>query len=310
MLNKYSKDDYILRSLSKISHKKWELFIVSRIIHNLEDPEIEFSCQQAIKTKKRDKPYLTDLCFPQLKLYLEVHESYHESEKQKLTDKHRKREILDAINFEEKVIKAYNVKNPYITDPKNPNKKIINPRNLKDIVTEVDQFIDEIKKRKKKLLEAGHFKPWNYENRFNPDPHIERGYIDVSDNVVFRRQRDALELFGYSKEKGNIQRCVWNIRKDGKKVEKTVWFPKLYDNRDWVNVLSDDFNTFTSTHKIEGRLINKGIGKAIIFPHYKNLLVETVYKFIGEFHQPKDNLENTSKHVYKRVKTRLDLNNI
>mgnify|MGYP001260200367 FL=1 len=128
--------------------------------------------------------------------------------------------------------------------------------------------------------------------------------------MVFRRQRDALELFGYSKEKGNIQRCVWNIRKDGKKVEKTVWFPKLYDNKDWVNVLSDDFNTFTSTHKIEGRLINKGIGKAIIFPHYKNLLGETVYKFIGEFHQPKDNLENTSEHVYKRVKTRLDLNNI
>ena len=129
MLNKYSKDDYILRSLSKISHKKWELFIVSRIIHNLEDPEIEFSCQQAIKTKKRDKPYLTDLCFPQLKLYLEVHESYHENEKQKLTDKHRKREILDAINFEEKVIKAYNVKNPYIIDPNNPDKKITNPRN-------------------------------------------------------------------------------------------------------------------------------------------------------------------------------------
>ena len=53
MLNKYSKDDYILRSLSKISHKKWELFIVSRIIHNVDDPEIEFSCQQAIRTKNQ-----------------------------------------------------------------------------------------------------------------------------------------------------------------------------------------------------------------------------------------------------------------
>ena len=75
-------------------------------------------------------------------------------------------------------------------------------------------------------------------------------------------------------------------------------------------LLSDDFNTLTSTHKIEGLLLNKGLGKAIIFPHYKNLLGETVYKFLGEFHQPKDNLENTSEHVYKRVKTRLDLNNI
>ena len=49
-------------------------------------------------------------------------ESYHESDKQKLTDKHRKREILDAINFEEKVIKAYNVKNPYVIDPNNHDK--------------------------------------------------------------------------------------------------------------------------------------------------------------------------------------------
>jgi len=310
MLNKYSKDDYILRSLSKISHKKWELFIVSRIIHNLDDPEIEFSCQQAIRSKNERKPFFTDLCFPQLNLYLEIHEKYHLKKKQKLSDKHRKREILNAVNFEEKIIKVFNEKKPYISDPKNPDKVKINFKKLDEVVIEVDQFIDEIKKRKKQLVQTDQFIPWNYENRFNPDPHIERGYIDVSDNVVFRRQRDALELFGYPKEKKDIQQGSWNIKQDGKKGEKTVWFPKSYDNKKWVNVLSDDFRTLTSSPKIKGKNRGKGLGKAIIFTHYKNLLGETVYKFLGEFHQPENNLENTTEHVYKRVKTRIDLNDI
>ena len=36
------KDKYILDSLSKIKHKKYELYIVSRILFILNDPEIEF----------------------------------------------------------------------------------------------------------------------------------------------------------------------------------------------------------------------------------------------------------------------------
>ena len=67
---KISKDRYILRNFSKIKHKKWELYIITRIIHLLNDPEIEFVCQQLIKTKNNNR-YLTDLCFPALKLYYE-----------------------------------------------------------------------------------------------------------------------------------------------------------------------------------------------------------------------------------------------
>ena len=62
---KFSKDQYILRNFSKIQHKQWELYIITRIVHNLNDPEIEFVCQQLIKTKD-GKRYLADLCFPSL----------------------------------------------------------------------------------------------------------------------------------------------------------------------------------------------------------------------------------------------------
>jgi 2-polyprenyl-3-methyl-5-hydroxy-6-metoxy-1,4-benzoquinol methylase len=43
-----TKDEYLLRNFSKIRHKKWELFVISRILHNLNDSNIEYVCQQYI----------------------------------------------------------------------------------------------------------------------------------------------------------------------------------------------------------------------------------------------------------------------
>ena len=37
-----TKDEYLLRNFSKITHKKWELFVITRILHRLNDPDIEY----------------------------------------------------------------------------------------------------------------------------------------------------------------------------------------------------------------------------------------------------------------------------
>ena len=50
-----------------------ELYVISRIIHLLDDEEIEFICQQYVKSRS-GVGYLIDLCFPQLKLYCEIDE--------------------------------------------------------------------------------------------------------------------------------------------------------------------------------------------------------------------------------------------
>ena len=91
---KFSKDQYILRNFSKIQHKQWELYIITRIVHNLNDPEIEFVCQQLIKTSD-GKRYLADLCFPSLKLYYEIDEAHvygHDDEDSEMEEK------LDAVD--------------------------------------------------------------------------------------------------------------------------------------------------------------------------------------------------------------------
>ncbi|MGB0960310.1 MAG: AbaSI family restriction endonuclease [Halocynthiibacter sp.] len=70
MAKKVTKDEFILRSLSKIQHKQWELFVVSRIINGLvmDDGDVEFVCQQLIRRSK-ERYALTDLYFPQFGIF-------------------------------------------------------------------------------------------------------------------------------------------------------------------------------------------------------------------------------------------------
>ena len=88
-----SNDDYLLRNISKIKHKKWELYIITRILHLLNDQEIEYTCQQFVKTKS-GKRYLADICFPSIKLYYEIDELQHNKEKHIIKDKERKKRLL------------------------------------------------------------------------------------------------------------------------------------------------------------------------------------------------------------------------
>ena len=206
-----SKDEYLLRNFSKITHKKWELFVITRILHLLNDPDIEYVCQQYVNPSNSDKYYLTDLCFPGLKLYLEIDEKHHSSSKQEQKDYDRKSEIIDATGFLERRIRVY-------------TKKKKTDRDLNIVTKEVDKFIKFVKQRKKKFIARKKFVKWNYEKKFDPEVSIKRGYIDVKDNIAFLKHRDALSCFGY--KKGHHQRATWKI----KDREIRIWFPKLYEN--------------------------------------------------------------------------------
>ncbi len=131
-----TKDEYLLRNFSKITHKKWELFVITRILHNLNDPNIEYVCQQYINPKNSNKSYLADICFPALKLYYEIDEGQHASKHHIDKDKIRQKEILEATDWIEKRIRVF--------DKNDPTKG----RDLNEVIDEVDKFILFLKKRK------------------------------------------------------------------------------------------------------------------------------------------------------------------
>ena len=291
-----TKDEYLLKNFSKIKHKKWELFVITRILHLLDDPDIEYVCQQYIKVKG-NKHYLTDLCFPSLKLYYEIDEGQHGAEKHLNDDKIRQREILEATDWVEKRIRVYDSSNRNLG------------RDLNEVIREVDKFIAYVKDRKNKFEKSlGKKIVWDYENKFNPIKYLESGFIDVKENIVFLNHRDCLKLFGY-KSDGHFQQAWWEV--GTRHLNQAIWFPKLYPNKEWANTLSPDSNIITSQKIVNGKIVKKDSPRApirdrIVFAHYKNIFGQTVYKFYG-IYRTDLNASDDTKHVHKRIRSKISL---
>jgi hypothetical protein len=267
----HSKLDYIVSSISKCAKKKWELYVISRIIHKLDDESIEFVTQQLVRLSDGTRA-LTDLYFPQFQLHLEVDESHHQ--RQILQDEWREQDIIARTQHQLKRI--------VITNQDRAIKNVVQLNN------ETDQFVDYVLEEKRRQKIDGVFMPWNWERRFSADIVLERGYLDVADNVVFQHQHVALRCFGFN---GNgYQRGEWPIP-DGS--GDVVWFPRLYPHKMWHNELTPDgrriFERAISQLGVES--IEKQRSKAecqpnrchIVFAKGKNVLGENLLRYVGTF---------------------------
>ena len=310
-----TKDDYLLGNFSKIKHKKWELFVITRIIHTLDDTNLEYVCQQYINVKG-NRHYLADICFPSLKIYYEIDEGQHATEKHKEGDKKRTRDILDATKKHEdenkikqrevleatdwilKRIRVYDKSNSYAG------------RDLQEVIEEVDQFVIFLKDRKKKFEEKLNKKIiWDYKNKFNPSRYINNGSISVDENVVFRYIKDCLKLFGYTSDK-HLQGGWWTV--GTKHLNQAVWLPKLYPNKQWSNTLSQDRETITENEIVDGKfkkmnLIKGPVLDRIVFAHYKNIFGQTVYKFYGVYRTDIGASNKSGQHIHRRISKKINL---
>lgn len=312
-LNK--KDAYVLASLRRIGrNKKWEVYVVTRIIHLLDDDNLEFACQQCVKDKGNDRFYLTDLCFPSLGLYIEVNEKEGHSDKnQKIKDRERQEAIQNSTSWKQLDIDTYEY---------NDDKKKVD-KTLEDINKTIENVVEEIKKRKSELESSGKKIIWDYNAKYDPKRYINKGSINPENNISFRYTKQALRLFGYPEAKGHFQGGSWHI----KGTNERVWFPKLYNNIDkdgveWINTIDKNLQTIKMQKKINGKLTETPelLERAIVFAHQKNLLGQVVYRFMGVFEPSpecsanktftggKTTETNSTLNVYHRVKEKeLDL---
>jgi len=290
-MSSISKETYVTRNFQKISSKRWELYVITRVIHLLDDPDIEYVCQQYINPPHNKEYYLADLAFPSLKLYLEIDEGQHSEEDHHTADIKRDAEILEATDWECKRIAVYVNQGNARVDKK-----------LMALNKEIDKFVKYIQSKKQKLLSQGKSIVWDYEKKFLPESFIEKEEITVNDNVALLNHRDVLRLFGYTK--GHYQRAVWKIDK----FNEMVWFPKLYSNSDWVNKFDEKTNSILQYRKDMKSHPIPSIDEndRIVFAHQKNIFGQTVYKFYGVF-VVDHSRTNPVKHYFKRVKTRINL---
>ncbi len=129
---------------------------------------------------------------------------------------------------------------------------------------------------------------------YNPQTYIDLGRISLADNVVLKTTKDVCNCFGYNYK--NYQRggALHPYEKD-----TLIWFPRLYENKDWINTISPDGLTITEKSTDETITLKKleewknGPQKRIVFARVKdNLSSRAMYRFMGLYEFQKADLKD------------------
>lgn len=158
---------------------------------------------------------MTDLFFPQFNIHIEVDEAHHK--KQIAADQLREADIINTTGHE--------VLRVEVTQP----------------IEEINNSVEKIIDRLRSAASRTEFIPWDLEKEMDPLTYIRLGYLDVADNVAFGTIADAATCFGRD-YRNDLQLSYFPHPSEAK---TKLWFPRLYPNADWNNLLSDNENVIT-----------------------------------------------------------------
>lgn len=287
---KYSYDlktEYIIKQLGRTKKKKYEMYVVNRIINLIDDFDIKFVTQQYISRSERYA--LVDLYFPQFNICVEIDEPHHNHKDNVKNDKIREADIINATGFD----KPLHVK--------------IAENNIDGINKQIDIIVEKVKNLK---LTTKDFKAWDIDKEFNPQTYIDLGYIDIKDNVAFHNISDACNCFGHNYIGYQRGGAKHKIDKD-----ILIWFPKLYENDEWDNSISSDESKITEKHKsnkyiehVKDFIKNKDKypSKRIVFARVKDTLGNVLYRFRGVYKFDSINSSLDAGRIWNRIDTRVD----
>jgi len=112
--------------------------------------------------------------------------------------------------------------------------------------------------------------------------YIEKGYIDLSDDVAFKKIYEACNCFGHSYkgyQSGGAKHAVES--------DVLLWFPKFYENNtDWDNQISADGKVITERNKksiIFQENDEWSTKRIVVFAHEPDENDKLMYRFKGVF---------------------------
>jgi very-short-patch-repair endonuclease len=281
--------EYIIRQLGKAKNKRYEAYVITRIVHLLNDFSLKFITQQYVS--RPEGRALTDLFFPQLGLHIEVDEGQHFTKKNIIEDKIREADIINATGH--RVL------------------RIDVTKDLEEINLQIDTVITEIKFVKSKVSS---FTPWDIDAEFNTQTYIDKGYIDISDNVAFKTIKDACNCFGHN-YKGYQQAGASHPD-----TEIMLWFPKLFPNEEWDNKMSCDEAIIYEKNMDKKKAIeyvhfhlnsskktkNSKKTKRIVFAKVKGSLGDILYRFRGLYKLNANKSNGEIGLVWERIETKVN----
>ncbi len=256
------KLEFIARQLSKAQTKRYEHYVVQRIWHRLNRPDLKMITQQFVSRPNREpRRAMTDMFFPQLGIHIEIDEPHHL--RQVAADQLREADIINATGHE--FIRV----------------------SVSNDLTAFNQLIDNAVDRIRVVADSANFEAWNPEAEMSPATYISKGYVDVDEDVAFRTMADAASCFG--KRYAGLQHPFIPHPTEP---AKFLWFPKLYENAQWLNTLSPDEKVITEICKIAERLnsqVDRNVrefernGRRLVFARVRSPLGDLMYRFKGEY---------------------------
>lgn len=285
------KLEYMERLFAKISKKKTESYVISRIWHQLDDDRVKFVIQQYIR-RTQDKYALADLYLPQLNIFIEINEPYHKDKNGVLReiDKIRNEEILNVTHSK-----------PIVIDCDCDITEI--HRQVTDVVNLIRQRISEL---------GDNFKPWDEANTLTVEYHRNKGYLKVEDNEGLRTTEDVAAVFGTKPKHRGFLRASGAAVPNRK--NEIVWWPNT-EHRLWCNLLSEDGMYIYEYPKAEDKRaehlehwLSASEETRITFLRYKDDLGFCFYRFVGVFRLDKEKSLQENKCVWKRISDLYQLN--
>ena len=286
------KLDYMARLFRSMQNKRFESYVIQRIWHRLDDPEIRFVSQQYFKRKDTGGFALADLYLPQFRMVVEIDEGQHAGNGQ--ADSARSAQIVEIYNSEIHRIPIYKT----VDDAGN----ILEWKSLDEFNQDIDDVIDIIRNKKS---EAKDFLPWTGDI-LSVQYHQAKGYLCVSDNDYVKTIDDIASVFGTKAiHLGYLRRAGFSI--PGKD-DHIVWCPSVY-SKEWTNMLSDDgtviveFETGASSdNRIQHYMNAHRSGQTrVTFFKAKDSLGYNFYRFIGVFSVDLARSVALNKTVWTRI---------
>lgn len=274
------KLDFISRQLARTYRKRFEQYVITRIWHHLNDLDIKIITQQYIV--RPNGRALTDLYFPQLSLHIEVDESYHLNQIDQ--DKLRDSDIVNATGHG--IV------------------RVDTSKGIESLNYQIDQLIKKIRIKKQQCI---NFIKWDLAMEQNTSTYIERGYIDLCDDVAFDKIVSAVNCFGHNYA-GWQRGGATHAYEEG----TIIWFPKLFPNGEWNNMISDDENIIYERNVNDEKAVSHiektiadGIHTRIVFAKVKDSLGYTKYRFKGKYVLNFAETDFKKGLVWERVATRV-----
>ena len=280
------KLEYLTKLFAKISKKKIESYVISRIWHQLERADVKFVIQQYVN-RGGDNYALTDLYLPQINLFVEINEPHHYRTENKIEiDKIRNDEI-SQITKSQKIVEI--------------NCDCL----LEKIHQQINEVVDKIKKQIEELEKEKKFKPWSSENSLSVDYHKKKGYFSVEDDDYFRTIDDICEVFGVQPKHKGFFRAGGVTHPTNLNLH--IWWPNA-EHRIWKNELVEEgkiileYNQKDENSRIAH--INRHINSAetrIVFFKERDALGIYLFRFVGLFMINKERSNAENKLVWKRI---------